>query len=481
MNQNNHKSTHKARRLITILTVFAMIFCCAGCSKKTPREALEEAYEKTFVKNNPTENTLGLTEINTKLNENAAHSTGFSVTLQELSGADLGPYGGVLTGLGLSVDSASDLLNRKAAATMDIIYGGTTYLSLGGQIHGSEIHLTSPQLLDNSVFVNLSTLQEDLSSDSLIAQAFKDSGLTLPEDFSADILSALTSSSLAEMNDFITACEALDEEILVEKVDKKAVTLPEDVPFKTVYNVTIPKQAYVALFSTYLDYSYEASASLAESLGETDTVPTSSDLEEVKQEMQKIADVIGDIVITVSVTKNGYINYATSTVSYNTDTMTFTMSLTGEKNPLEKVSVVMNGTAEGKEFSFSFEQDYDTENNEINLRAKATEDDQTILTMDCAGSYTDIEKGKKYTFDFDYLELEMTTGPEPEDTLSVSLAGDYYVDTTVCNITAPKSSEYNLFRMSQEDFSALYIEVLKNLQEDPLLSGLMGSLLGSEY
>lgn len=483
MNQNIKKQTNrKMRCFITITVLFTMLFCCMGCSKKTPREALEEAYEKTFFENNPTETLLGLTELNTKLGENAAHSTGFSVTLQELSGKDFGVYAGVLSGLGITVDSASDLLNRKAVTTMDITYGGTTYLTLGGQIQGSEIHLTSPQLLDSSLFVDLSTLSEDLSSDSMIAQALKDSGFTIPEDFSADILSALTSSaSLAEMNDVITACETLYEEILVEKVGKKAVTLPEEIPFKTVYTVTIPKQAYVALLSTALDYSYESTASLSESLGETDTVPDASDLQEAKQQLQETADILGDIVMTVSVTKDGFINYATSTVKYNADTMTFTASFTGEKNPLEEVSVVMDGTAEGKAVTLSFEQNFDTENNALSLYLKATEDDTTVLTLDCAAEYRDIEKGKKYTLDFDYLELETVTGPNPEDIVSVSLAGDYYVNTAECNISAPKDSEYNLFRMSEEDFSALFGEVLANLLEDPLLSKLLGSFLSIEY
>ena len=75
--------------------------------------------------------------------------------------------------------------------------------------------------------------------------------------------------------------------------------------------------------------------------------------------------------------------------------------------------------------------------------------------------------------DFDYLELKYG------DDLSLSLAGDYYIDTTVCNIPTPAPSEYNLLRMSQADFTALLLEVAANLKEDPLLSNVFG-LLSSE-
>ena len=44
MNQTRNTKTHKAYRLIAVLTVFTLLFGCMGCSKKTPREALEEAF-----------------------------------------------------------------------------------------------------------------------------------------------------------------------------------------------------------------------------------------------------------------------------------------------------------------------------------------------------------------------------------------------------------------------------------------------------
>lgn len=471
MNQTNtKKKTHKMRYIVAASAIFTMLFCCMGCSKKTPREALEEAYEKTFTESTPTENLLGLSELNAKLNENKAHSTGFSVTLQELSGEGLDEFAGVLSGLGISVDSASDLLNRKHAATMDITYGGTTYLTLGGQIQGSEIFVTSPQLLNNSLSVDLSTLQEDLNSDSVMGQLLKAYGLSLPEDLSSDLFDSLSATDTLESIAGITsACEDLDEAIVVEKLDKKAVSLPSDVSAKTVYSVTVPKYAYLEVINSVLDYAN--TASLSDSLDAEDFSQEDFDLLNTKLAMQEVADIIGDIVLTVAVTKDGYISYAASSINYGSDSLSLTATFAGENTPLDDIDIVLSASAAGTSVKFYFEQEFDNKDNEIETTVKVTENGSVLLSFGYAGQYSDIEKGQKYTLDFDYIELAM------KDAFSVSLAGDYYVDTTKCDIATPPASDYNLFRMTEEDFSVLAQEVLTNLSEDPLLSNLL-SLIG---
>lgn len=471
--------TRLLRTFITVSALFTMLFCLAGCSKKTPREALDEAYQKTFVEENPTEALLGLTELTTKLNENKAHSTGYSFTIQKISGKDLGSYAGYLSGLGLSVDSASDLLNRKSIATMDITYGGTTYLTLGGQIQGSQLFLTVPQLLDSSLTVDFSTMKEDLNSDSMVGQLLRTNGVSLPDDFFANLSQALTATASPENTEsLLTAWEDLDAAILVEKLDKKEISLPDNVTAKTVYNVTVPKHAYVAFVNAYLDYSDRSSASLTEAFGmdEETAQQNSADLSDAKLKVQEIADSIGDIVITVAVTKDGYINYMAGTITAGEDTATFTASFTGANAPLEVCKVVVDATIDKKAYHFDLVQEFDTEDSEIDLFARTSVDNTTLFSFDCVGTFDDVEKGQKFTLDLDYLELEYGTD------LSVSLAGDYYVDTTVCEIPAPTPSERNLLRMSQEDYTELLIEVYTNLKEDPLLSNIFGLLdFGMSY
>ena len=470
MNRKHNQKTRLLRRFITIFAVFTLLFCYAGCSKKTPREALEDAYKKTFVTGNPTEKLLGMSEINAHVNENKAHSTGFSLRIQEISGEGMEQYSGLLSGLGLSVDSASDLLNRKGSTYVDITYGGTPYLTLGTQIQGSKVHVTAPQLLDGSLSVDLSTLEEDLASDSMLGKALRESGISLPENFTEDLLNSLTSpSSLNTLVKITAACNDLDKAITVEKLNKKAVAFPSEIAFKNAYCVTIPKYAYVAFINAVLDISTEHSVALSDSVLGDESSQVDTDLLNTKLQIQQIADAVGDIKLNVAVTKKGYISYAETKINAANDSYTLTASFTGKTAPLTDVKITFNGTANGETLNAVYEETFDQENNEVEFTFTAKEEDTTLLTVSGESTFTDTEKGKKYGMDFDYLEIET------ED-FSLSLAGDYYVDTTACEITAPTGTEYNLLRMSDSEFTALLLEVLTNLQEDPLLSQLLGSL-----
>lgn len=465
----NTKTGRRLHKIIACLALFSMLFCLSGCGKKTPREALEEAYHKTFFTGSKLENLLGLTDINAKLAENKAYSTGLSLKIQELSGADLGPYAGFLSGLGVTVDSASDLLNRKSATTMDITYGGTTYLTLGGQIQGSEIHITSPQLLDGSLMVNLSTLKSDLASDSMIAQALRDAGVALPEELFSEITETfLNPSSFANLAELTEAFEELDEDIIVEKLKKKEVTLPEDITAKKFYLVTIPESSYVKAFQTMTDTYMNYVSSL------TATLDTSASLEneaaDTRKEIEDFGAKLGDIQFTVAVSKDGYIRYVESTSEYEEETLSFTGFFSDGKQALEETKLNLSITGTESNVEMNVTSAFDPETQEITLSSEIKDNQKTLFSFATEGTFRDVEKGMKYTLDFDYLEMQ------EEDRLSVSLAGDYYVDTTKCDISAPSGPEYNLLTMTDSDFGTLVMEIFTNLQSDPLLSELFGNL-----
>lgn len=467
---NENKVWKNLHKFFSCLALLGMLFCLSGCGKKTPRETLEEAYQKTFFTGNKLENLLGLTDIQTTLKENKAHSTGLSLTLQEISGVDLGPYSGFLSGLGITVDSASDLLNRKSSSTIDITYGGTPYLTLGGQIQGSEIHVTVPQLLNGSLMVNLSTLKSDLNSDSMIAQALRDAGVTLPEDLFSELTEAFVNpSSFAQLAELTAVFEELDGDIIVEKLKKKEVTLPEDITAKKFYLVTIPENSYVKALQTATDVYMNYYTSLDEALGSETFSDLETEATETKQEIQEFGNELGDILLTVAVTKDGYIRYVESTATYEEETLSFTAFFSDGKQELEETEINFNVKSEENNLKMSLETTFDPESQEITFSSEIKEDQKTILSLATEGEFKDVEKGKKYTLDFDYLEMQA------EDDFSVSLAGDYYVDTTKCDISAPSGTAYNLFTMTDSDFGTLVMELLINLQSDPLLSSLLSN------
>ncbi len=469
MNKTHNRKRRSVSRLIALFAIFTMLFGCMGCSKKTPREALDEAFEKTFVTDNPTESILGLSEINSHINDNKAYSTGFSVTLQELSGKDISELAGVLSGLGFRIDSSSDLMNRKSAGTMDIIYGGTTYLSLGGQIQGSKLYLTSPQLIDGSLTVDFSTLQEDLSSDAMIGELLRSYGIEIPDELLSELLVAFTDpSSLVDFSKVKASYDDLCDSILVEKLDKKSVDFSSDVSYKKAYRVTIPSYAYSSLINAALQSVSDASADFTKTLG--DTEQEQLDMLNLTLQVQQLAETLGNIVLDVAVTKNNHIAYAECNIDTGAEDIRLTASFTGKKNPLNDTDIVLSLTANGQTAKLVFKQDFNPDDNEAAFDFSVKVNDKTELQLSGSGTYTDITKGKKYAFDYDYIELIIS------DMLTVSLSGDLYVDITECNIPTLSAGERNIFRMSEDDFSALAEEVMTNIEEDKRLSKIMDLL-----
>lgn len=462
--------TNMKRYFITMLALFTLIFCsagCGGCSKKDPKEALEAAYEKTFIDNNPLETIVGFSDINEAQNGKKAHSTGLSLTLQDLSGEGLDDLS-AFSGLGFTMDSASDLANRKTSGSLSVNYGGSTYITLGGHMQGSKVFLTVPQLLDGSISLDLSTIKEDLESDSLLATALRENGLTLPEDFSTDIFESLGSlSALENLGNLTSAMDDFTESILVKEADK-SVSAPDDVKAKSLYTVTIPADAYTDLAKSFMEFFFGSVTEYFTALAEAfDGTVTEADLTELNDALDEFADIVGDITLTVAVNGDGYITYVTSEVTSETGTFTLTAKFLGKENPLHNTQVEFSGDIDGETFAFTYEDSFDTDDNTIALDADLTIDKETVLKVAFEGELTDVEKGKKYTLDMDFLELEVP------DVLSVSLAGSYYIDTTKCDITAPTGTEYGLLTMTESDLTALVMEVLTNLQEDPLLSELL--------
>ncbi len=466
--KTHKKSNHLSRYFILTLALTAFLFCLAGCSKKTPREALENAYKKTFTQENPKETVLGLAEINDALDDNKAHSSGFSFAIQELTNEELGEYAGILSGLGLTVDTASDTKNRKQSALVDITYGGTTYLSLGGQINNSKLHLTAPQLLDGSLCVNLQTMSDDLESDSMMAELFDLYDITLPDSTGELVSSLITPSSLLSFGEFASSWNDLDDAIVVETLNKKEVSLPDGISAKTVYRVTIPEEAYAECMNTATLAMTEAVNSALTKMGIDDLGDV--DENELDQVIRDFAEELGDVVFIVSVTKDGYINYVTTSFEIEGAAFALEAFFTGKKHPMEEINIVATFDTEGDAIEFEYNESFDSKDLTLALSAELSLDGETLAEFSTEGTFTDIEKGKKYTLDFDYIELYLT------DLLSVSVAGNYYVDITECDIPKLSGPEYNLFTMSEEEFSNLALEMLENLSNDPLLSGVLNLL-----
>lgn len=481
MNQSNKIKRTSKKLLVSLIAVLALLVICAGCKKVTPEEALRQAFKKTFTDTNPAEALVGLKSMNAAMEENTAYSSGASLTLEKLSGKAFSDYASLLEGIGFSVDSAVDLPNKKYESVLHLSYGGTNYLSIGGMLDDSKLYLTVPQLLDGSVSVNFSTLADDLASDSLLGtsiSSFLDTaGIEIPKDFSFDFFSQFPDpTALTLPVEFIEAFEELDKAIEINELDVNEADLPNSVSAKKAYCVTIPQDAledYLTELAVYVVSLAEKSISnesVRSLLPDDITLP---DRTQVSKAIAFLAEQLGDIDITVAVNKSGYVCYMASELEIKDNTVKLTASFAGESSPLEDMEFKLSTTINGKTASLKFKESFDSKEKTVacNVRLSIADFSATIKSE---GKYTDIEKGKKYTFDLNYLEFDCS-----ED-VSFTVSGSTYFDVTGDSIHTPEGNEYELLQITQEELLTLITEVSTNLKTDPLFSRIL-DLIGIEF
>ena len=476
MNQTKENKRMMSKKLlVSVIAVLTLLVCCAGCAKKTPREALDEAIEKTFSVT-PEEELLGLEELNKAVAENTAYTSGVSLTLEDLSGASVEEYASLVEGIGFSVDSATDMKNQKADTSVGISYGGTTYLNLNTQFNASKFYLMVPQLLHGSISVDFDTMLDDMASNELFSEALSMVDTSMLEGF--DFWELMEEASALEFTlpeEVTEAGEELDAAIEVVEVKVDEADLPSDISAKKAYVMTIPQDAYEAyLIEVTNAFLAEIEESLQDEtfqeLGGTYSLP---DEEEIKTVMEDIADTIGDLELTFAVTKKGYVSYIATEIEIEEASVEFAATFAGEKSPLEEIVAELSATVDDETVAIDFAQSFDAETKIFTYDIDLNAMDEFSAEIKAEGEYKDIEKGKKYTCDLNYIEFDCS-----ED-ISFTLSGSSYLDTTSCEINAPEGTEYELFKMSQDDFMTLIEEVTTNMQNDPLFSEIL-DLLGVE-
>lgn len=463
--------------LVSLIAVLALLLGCVGCKKETPREAVDKAFEKTFSASSPFETLLGISEIQKAIADKTPYSSGVTMTLQNLSGEMFGEYASLISGIGFSVDSATDVAKEKLKSVIGISYGNNTYLTLNAFADASKLYLTAPQLLSGSLSLDLATLKEDLASGSFLGKAISDelasSGIEIPSDLNASIWNLFTTNTTVntQLPESITnAYDAMMKQIVTEEVKKSDVTLPDGVSAKKVYNMTVSKDSYRDLVSASVQYFFDSflDALSAESVNIADIDMPSA--EEITSLVEEIVNTLGDIVLTVAVNKDGYVCYMGSELNIQGITITFSSTLSGEKSPMEDVEAKLSANIMGQRIVLSASQKLDMDKQSISYKGKLTAGDFTA-DFSTEGSYRNVEKGKKYQFDLDFFELNCP------GVLSFTLSGSTYTDVTTCDIELPTGTEHELLKMDETAFSGLVTEIMTKLQSDPLLSELLEGLV----
>lgn len=481
-NKTNRRFAGK-KFLVSALAALTLTAGLAGCKKVTPQEAVSEAVTKTMTESS-INNLIGQEKLNKKMTEDLKYSMDYSFTLEEISGEGLDEeLANTLAGIGFEVESNMDVEDKKMAGTLDINYGGSTYLSVEAGLADSLISLAVPQLFDGFISIDYDTILEDIKNNPMFADTLSMVDESVFEEFTIDELwDAFAESQNLDLesmgidiSDLTDAWESFEDAIEYTELKVKEADLPKEVAAKSAYEIVITEDAYSDLIKEV------ASFIIDEVFEELNSDPTFQAMngyteapseEEIDSVVADIADMVGDIEITVAITKDGYLSYVYCEHTIEEVDIELEVMLTGKKIPTDDIAVeltLVNGEEETA--TFTYDQTFDTKENTIAFEGKfEIEDDEETdgFSFSGEGEYSDVKKGEKYTFDLNFFELDFS------DIFSITVSGSMGIDTTDVDTDQPDGKEYSLFDMTQDEFTALGEEIMTNIENDPLFSELLG-------
>lgn len=480
-NKTNRRFAGK-KLLVSALAALTLTAGLAGCKKVTPQEAVSEAVTKTMTESS-INNLIGQEKLNKKMTEDLKYSMDYSFTLEEISGEGLDEeLANTLAGIGFDVESNMDVEDKKMAGTLDINYGGSTYLSVEAGLADSLISLAVPQLFDGFISIDYDTILEDIKNNPMFADALSMVDESVFEEFTIDELwDAFAESQNLDLesmgidiSDLTDAWESFEDAIEYTELKVKEADLPKEVAAKSAYEIVITEDAYSDLIKEV------ASFIIDEVFEELNSNPTFQAMngyteapseEEIDSVVADIADMVGDIEITVAITKDGYLSYVYCEHTIEEVEIELEAMFTGKKIPTDDIAVeltLVNGEEETA--TFTYDQTFDTKENTIAFEGKfEIEDDEETdgFSFSGEGEYSDVKKGEKYTFDLNFFELDFS------DIFSITVSGSMGIDTTDVDTDQPDGKEYSLFDMTQDEFTALGEEIMTNIENDPLFSELL--------
>lgn len=465
--------------LIAVAAVLIFIF-----TKETPKDRVFNGMEATFMEtNSPLEALLGSKEIS-EMTQKEGSSETLALTLDGIDGSLLGYYSDfayMLEGFGVQSSCDVNMKDKELKATGAITYSGVSYLNCDIFAYDDTMAFQCPELLNGFISMNTKTLGTDFNN-SYVAEA---SGETLEEDLSFNLFDevksmqnedSLSGTSL-EMEKIL---DDAYESIIVEKTTSEKLTIGDSAQICDGYTVTIP----AATMETVVNAIIEEAA--AESTEQFST-------EEIATYLKPITG--KDFVFTVYLDKKDRMvrleqNYEILDGLTTIDTL---LDWTGEKNLCDQFTGNINVNAMGTEYNIvltsdtttdgdvattkmycdittdgaslvtmSYEGSLDTASGDLQMDLSVSDSTQTYAVLTATGAFTDITKGKAYTFTLDNMNLDIMNGG-----LLLDLSAEYTVSEFKDDITLPEGTEYELFKMTEDDFNTMASEVETNLYSSP--------------
>ena len=459
--------------------VVAVILIFKDKGKNETQETVETAMSNTFKEESPTvlASYLGTEEMNTML-ESGAYTTSVSLNITDLSGYSMPSEAYLFEGLGFSTTSSVDIASEKVFSCVDVMYGGISYLDFNMYAYSDFMAVALPSLFNGYIEFKTTNFAEDFNNSPLAAMLGSD--MQLPAELSFDYFEYLTSLSASmtvpeEVNEFLDSIQyeksGSAEVGSLGKCDGYTVTITTD-SMKDLLkwfcdtcnenNVTVsyaefeqllPKENIV--FNIYVDdkgrmvrFSYVDDFNVD---GTTLNVNANIDF----LGTNRPADIVtGSIDLTADGT----------TVSIVIDSKTTESSTSSVTNAT--FSLNMAGSTMG---SITYYSAFDSTNGnyDMTLSVDAMGTNYVYATMD--GAYSNVVPGQSFTFDINDLTVNVMNGE-----YCVSLNGSMSQAPLSGSVEQPSGTKYDLFTMTEADFTALGEEIMNNVMNGPI-----GSLVTS--
>lgn len=494
-------------------------------ASKDPKTVVTDAFKGVYAADrvNPSEEMFGLGQLFEQF-ETTGGEMGLEFTYTGANDEILD----MLTGSGITVKAASDVVNRKFSEQIGILYSG---MELGNlTIYGDENDLMAalPDLTTKVLTIHYAEdLSEQIANSPLMAM----SGYEIGEEEKQAIdnyVSYLTSIYSGEKKPFdlkglwqrykegSQAMESFKEALTVTKADSAQLLYNGSEQKCTGYDVVVPKAALIEFLKTtssffledeslkndVMEYVMALSVMDEISFDAADWEELGTACDQAIAQLDQILD--GDITMRVYITKKGQLatmdasckfteeettldmnvkatleggSYPTQngtltiTTTDGTDTIVAGLTKNGEYTDASYHSR-LDGQIEygGETMGIGYENTYDrtTGDSVVQITLGGSEGlgiNETEITIN--GVVDELEKGKKIHYTMDSLVVK-----EPASGVFYEVSGAFYVGELQSEIAAPKGEEMDVLAASEEDWEELLNEIMMNLYSLILGGGL---------
>lgn len=469
--------------LVAAIGTGVFFFLKKNKASGSPKETVANAVSQTFSSDAPSalSSYLGSDELVT-MTLSGAYQEAFSLTITDIGGSSMPYEAYLLNGLGISGNTAIDAGKKQMASSIDITYGGISYLNCNLFAYDDFMALALPDFFDGYLEINTTTMSTDYANSYLATLLGSD--FSIPADYAFNFFDAMQSSSTAtvpdELNEFMESIEYTKGETTEIEINGKSQSCQG-------YQVTITKTAMEKLLDLFYNYAAQSNVDLSRS--DLDAVLTFPE---------------NGITFTVYVDNKGRMVQLAYKDSISADGTTLDMdaqiSFLGADRPTDKVSGQINMAANGYTACISIESNTTnngsssatdtvlgitadgsyigslTYNNTLDTATGASSFSLSIdgmgenylsVTMD--GTYNNVVAGKSMHYDINDLTINVMSGA-----YTVSLSGSISLEPVSGSVDQPSGTRYDLFNMTEADFNTLGAEIMTNLYNSPIASLLIG-------